>query len=200
MPPPPDHSLVLRLLLEEPLPLVIALGVAAVALLWQGLREGLPRRLAAGAGAAAIAVGVLAVAGLVRTPAERGAEVVRRLVAAVDARDAAAVDGLLAPEAGIHSGREENPGIDRRIAISATGRLGEWGVSSVSAGSVRAWPDGSGGAVVHLTVAARSDRWGTLASRWVLRARPSSSPDRWWITRLTWIDLMGSPPPAIPGR
>ena len=45
--------------------------------------------------------------------------------------DAAAVDRLLSPEAGIHSGREENPGIDRRIAISATGRLGEWGVSSV---------------------------------------------------------------------
>lgn len=200
MPPPPDHSVLMRLLLEEPLPLVIALSVAAAALLWQGLREGLPRRLAAGGVTAVVAVGVVAVAGLVRTPAERGAELVRALVAAVDARDTAAVDRLLAPDAGVHSGREENPGLDRRIAISATGRLGTWGVSSVSAGSVRSWPDGSGGAVVHLTVSAGSDRWGTLASRWVLRVAPSDDPDRWWVTRLTWIDLMGSPPPAIPGR
>lgn len=200
MPPPPDHSVLLRLLLEEPLPLVIALGVAAAVLLWQGLREGLPRRLAAGGGAGAAAVAVLVTAGLVRTPAERGAEVVAALVAAVDARDAAAVDRLLAPDAGVHSGREENPGLDRRIAVSAPGRLAGWGVSSVSAGSVTGWPDGSGGAVVHLTVSTGSDRWGTLTSRWVLRAAPSDDPDRWWVTRLTWIDLMGSPPPAIPGR
>lgn len=192
--------MLLRLLFEQPLPLAIALAAAAAILLWQGLREGLPRRLAAGGGVAGVAAAVVAVAGLVRTPAERGTEIVRALVAAVDARDTAAVDRLLAPDAGVHSGREENPGLDRAIAISATGRLTGWGVSSVSAASVKGWPDGSGGAVVHLTVTARSDRWASVSSRWLLRAAPSDDPDRWWITRLTWIDLMGTPPPAIPGR
>jgi hypothetical protein len=203
MPAPPDRSALQHMLFEDPLLLIIVLVAGGLVLGWHALREGLPRR----AGAAAmlvVAAGVLYLAAdRVTTPAEHGAAVVRDFVAAVGRGDAVAVDQLLAADATVHSGREENPGQSRALVVGGVSILRGRGVESVSIGSLEAWPDGRGGAVMHLSASARSRDWGPTGSRWVIRAEPAGEagdgPDDWRITRLTWIDLMGQSPPGIPG-
>jgi len=55
-----------------------------------------------------------------------------------------------------------------------------------------------GEAVVHLSAGARAADWAPTGSRWVIRVVRDPSDDAWRIRRLTWIDLMGRPAPAIP--
>jgi len=198
MPAPPDHSTLERLLFEHPLLLVLALAGAGVALGWHALREGLPRRVAVAAGLLVAAAGVQLLSVSVTTPAEHAAAAVRSFVSAVGDTDVIAVDELLAEDATVHSGREQNLGLPRGVVLSGVRSLQGRGLESVAIGSLEAWPDGDGGAVVHLTASARSPNWGATGSRWVLRVAPDPVDEQWRLTRLTWIDLMGQTPPGIP--
>jgi len=101
-------------------------------------------------------------------------------------------------EATVHSGRTENLGLGRERVLDGIAWLHQRGLESVEVGAIDAWTVGPGEAVVHLSAGARAADWAPTGSRWVIRVVRDPSDDAWRIRRLTWIDLMGRPAPAIP--
>ena len=71
MPDPPSESLITRFLLENPLPLTVALVAGGLALAWWALREGRRQMLLGAGGLVAAAVVVLGVGRLIVTPGEQ---------------------------------------------------------------------------------------------------------------------------------
>lgn len=130
VPPLPGPPLVERVLLEQPLPVVV-LGVVAAAVAFFVLnRQGRATR-AAVVGLALLGVGaaVAVVAGVVRTERERMAEATRELVMAAAGADVAGLTRLLSPDVRLFS-RFSAPGygigsagIDREEILEKTVQL-----------------------------------------------------------------------------
>ncbi len=200
MPDPPARSPLEHLFLEDPLPVIIALAAAGLVLGWHAMREGLPRRGAAAGGLLLAAAGAWGLAASVATPAEHAERAVRDFVAAVGRGDVVAVDRLLARDATVHTGRETNLGLGRERVLAGVEWLQRRGLESVEVGGIDAWSDGDDRAVVHLTAGARAEDWAPTGSRWVIRVAraPDAGGDAWRIRRLTWVELMGQPPPGLP--
>jgi hypothetical protein len=195
MPEPPDTSVITRYLLENPWPATVVLGVAAVIVLWTGLRDGRRRRLAVGAGLVGLAGVVVGVGLLVVTPGERGRAATRGLVAAVVARDVVGAMDLFAPEATFSVGSVNNERRGWDTILDNLDRLVEhYTIESNRISVLRGYGLSSTRAEVHLACVTDAG-FGPTPSKWVLIVERQAD-GAWLITDLTCISINRRTPPA----
>lgn len=196
MPDAPDRSNLVHMLLEDPWLILIVLGVAGLVMLWRAVTGTGRRDAAIGLGLLVVAGAIYGTARMIVTAAEHGERTVRSFIELAGAGDVNGVDRIMSPTATLHRAREENPGADRSVVLGGVNMVQRYGVNGTRVTSLESYPDGDGGAIVHLGVSALTSDGGN-PTRWVIRA--AEVDGAWRITRLTWVSFFTGPPPSVPG-
>lgn len=100
-------------LLSHPIPLLLITGVTGIAVAWSALQSQSARRLAVAGAIVAIGVALAALAWAIDTPSECAERTVLAFIDRAVAADAVGAARHLAPEARIHFGGFDRPGMDR---------------------------------------------------------------------------------------
>ncbi|MFK7960081.1 MAG: hypothetical protein AB8G96_06090 [Phycisphaerales bacterium] len=196
MPDAPDRSTLMHMLLEDPWLILAVLAIAAIVFLWRAVTGAGRREALIGVVLLAVAGGIYGLARLVVTPAEHGEATVRQFIELAGAGDVPGVDGIMSSDATLHRVRESNIGADRAIVLAGVATVPRYNVVGTRITSIESYPDGEGGAIVHLGVSALTNDGGN-PTRWVIRAGEEAGA--WRITKLTWVSFFTGPPPSVPG-
>lgn len=100
-------------LLSHPVPVLLLAGVTGVAVAWSALQIQSARRLAVAGAIIAIGAALAALAWAIDTPSECAERTVLAFIERAAAADAVGAARHLAPEARIHFGGFDKPGMDR---------------------------------------------------------------------------------------
>jgi len=195
----PATGLFTRYVLENPWPLVVLLGIAAIALAKLGTdRDG--RRLVGGAVACVLAAAVVFLtAWMVTTPGEHARRVTRALVTAAEAGDLVAMRDLFAADASLHLGSLAALGLDRDEIDRGIDTLGsQHRVASNTVTVLRAGPIDANAAVAELgNITTTASSFGPVPNAWLLRIERGSD-GVWRIQRLSCTAIAGRAPSSRP--
>jgi hypothetical protein len=196
-------TLLLRHVLESPLPLTAFLLLVTGLLVWMGLARDDRRLLRWSALPAGLAGLVLLLGWLVTTPAEHGEATIRRLVAAAERAEIdppGGMLGLIAPDATLNFGREEAPAISiDGLAAAFRTLAGRHRIRDNTVTRLRGETLDRDRARVELGCRTTTDSsmGGPAITRWVFEVRRDpADPDRWRVQRVTFLTLGGRPADA----
>ncbi len=195
MPDPPSVGFFTRFVLENPYPLMLALGAVALTFFVLAIRDGRPGHWYTAGVAVVIGFAVLATGLMVTTPAEHGEAVTREFVQAVVDHDVPTAMSYFSPNASFTIGSPNNPGQSVSFIQSRLIALeGRYPIQSNRITSLRGYTEGPNAAIVHLRC--RTDvagGYGLTPSEWVLRVQQDDNGD-WKITQLTAISIASRTP------
>ncbi len=194
---PPQESMFIRYLLENPWPLgLFFIGVAVVLILiWVSRGGGGARLPLVAGGALVIGASVFILANIVTTPGEHARMLVKRIVAHAVDGDPDEIIALLAPNATLHLQSLRNPGqqmgdLEESIrSLEKSNRISENTITKL-----RAWTTSSESAIVFLGCrTSTNSTWTPVPSTWVMEVERSEG-DEWRVKRIAFASLAGQPP------
>ena len=192
---PPQESMLVRYLLENPWPLGVFLIALAVVLVLVWNNRGGGRIALAAAISLGLAAGVFLLAYLVTTAGEHAREQVRQIVEhAVNGRSGPILE-TLAPDATLHLRSLKHPGQgleDLEDSIRSLERSNRITDNTIT--KLRAWTTSSDSAIVYLGCRTTTENsWGPVPSTWVFELHRSAH-GTWQVKRIAFASLAGRPP------
>jgi hypothetical protein len=197
MPDPPTSSLFTRFVLENPWPLGTVAIVAAVLLIWTGLREGFMRRVNVAIGVGLAGIAIIILGHLVTTSGEHARAVARALVTAMVAGDRVGSVRLFANDAVLSIGSSRNPGLDHDFIVDAIDRwASSYKVTSNSISTMRGYTEAADMGEARMACMTEvNDFPYPNVSQWAVRARRQAD-GQWKIVQLTCVSINGQTPPV----
>ena len=191
----PDSSFITRFLFENPWPIAILLGLAAVVIGGTGLRDGVLSRVRLAGVLLVLGVAAVFVDRWVVTSGEHAEATVRELVDAMAAVDMVRVDALLASDCAVHRLSPTNPGQSIAPALREYERyVGRTAIEKCSITSLKRASVRDDVGEVQFAVSVTTSQFGSF-SAWHARVRRENGV--WQVTDLTWLKLNGQDPPAV---
>lgn len=190
----PSHGLFTHYVLENPWPLGIGLILLALIIAWFALQRGNKSGLGVAAIAGVIGIIVLALGAAVTTAGEHGERVTKELVDAVVANDLPGAFALFDDDASFAFSSPSNPGLDIDYIKGMIDRTDRYTIKSNTIRLLEGFTESSDAATVHLGCLTETDI-GYTPSTWILLVERNEY-DNWRITKVTWMTINNSPPPA----
>lgn len=192
---PPQESIFVRYLLENPWPVGVFLIALAVVLIVAWTNRGGGKLLLASGAALILGLGVFLLANLVTTSGEHARVLVQKIVAHAVEGNADEIIAVLAPDATLHLQSLKNPGqsiedLEESIrSLEKSNRITENSITKL-----RAWTTSSDSAIVFLGCrTSTNSTWVPVPSTWVMAVERSEHGE-WRVKRIAFASLAGKPP------